>query len=584
MIPLKIVLIYVFLLFSFSFSIANAQPQLIARVEPISIAVNDTLTLTLTLINGTANSSGRNAPDLTPLQNLFSVLGQYVSESTQVVNDQMVRQITWAYELSPQQVGELTIPALTVNTDTGPIQSQPVTVSILTAAQAQANTEYWLEVEVSNESPYLYEPVYYTLRFYHRNQLHDLQARPPSENVLVEPLPDSNRSLQKKVNGQMMVVSEVTYLLTPLRSGTWALPSAEIVGQKIENRNNRLGGSFFSFSTPRPVVVRSDPITMQVQAAQQQPWLPAQQVQLSERWETDITTAVPVGVPIIRNITLTVDGGGTQPLPELTDVLPVQTTDQLRVRTPSPETEWRLLPDGRTGRNQIKQSFSLTPLQTGQLTLPAMRIPWWDLTNNQLAWASLPAQTLTVVPNPSLVQAAATATLTDTKAAATVTIINVAFSAWQYGLLMLACIALLVALGRSWQQRRGQVVRSTDSTLHHLLQQHAPLLALRQQFAATDQLKTVRQSLQQYLQQRYQLPAHYSLGYVANQFAADYEGGELLLQQVKQLEQALYGGSSSELALDEWKTTVLNTLAELRPRKQQAQHLEETTLSPLNPA
>ncbi len=566
----------------------HAASALTARVEPTSITQDETFNLSLTLNFAIDPKQSGNqlddvyqqSPDLTPLQAQFNVLGQTVSESTQVINGKITRQKIWYYELEPKKTGQLTIPALTLDFSSGAIRSQPITVTVKPASATKADGSR-LEVSVSNAQPYLYEPIYYTMRFIHRGELRDLQALPPSENVLIKPLPDSNKSVQQIINGEAMIVSEVTYLLTPLRSGDWQLPAGQIVGQKVDSRNSSFGGGFFSFSSPRPVTFRSDPIQLNVQPAQHQPWLPAQTVALTEQWESDIKGEVMVGVPIIRSLTLSVDGGGTQPLPDLTEYLPEQT--DLRVRSPAPETDWQLQKDGRSGRSSLKQSFSLTPLQVGTMNLPEIRFPWWDLKSNSLQWATLPAQTLTVVPNPTLAQPTPAAALSPVAAAAVpaVTYVeNIAFSPLQYGLLSAALLALFAALGQSIYSRN--TVRPVESAPVNNLPKRLNQTWLRQQFAGTDDLRHLRHSLQHYAHHRWAVPVSITLPQLALYVLQHCQNGNSFAALIQQLDQVLYGGHASEFEVKAWKAELLIALSNVTDKTTGSQAL--STFAPLNPA
>lgn len=566
----------------------HAASALTARVEPTSITQDETFNLSLTLnfaIDPKQSGSQlddvyQQSPDLTPLHAQFNILGQTVSESTQVINGKITRQKVWYYELEPKKTGQLIIPALTLDFSSGAIRSQPVTVTVKPPSASKADGSR-LEVSVSNAQPYLYEPIYYTMRFIHRGELRDLQALPPSENVLIKPLPDSNKSVQQIINGEAMIVSEVTYLLTPLRSGEWQLPAGQIVGQKVDSRNSSFGGGFFSFSSPRPVTFRSDAVKLNVQPAQHQPWLPAQSVALSEQWESDIKGEVMVGVPIIRSLTLTVDGGGTQPLPDLTEYLPEQT--ELRVRSPDPETDWQLQQDGRSGRSSLKQSFSLTPLQVGTMTLPEIRFPWWDLTSNSVQWATLPAQTLTVVPNPTLAQPTPTAALPPiaaTAAPAVTYVENIAFSPLQYGLLTAAVLALFAALGQSIYSRNK--VCSVETTPAANAPKRLNLAWLRQQFASTNDLRLLRHSLQQYAHYRWAVPVSITLPQLALYVLQHCQNGNSFAALIQQLDQVLYGGQAGEFEVKAWKAALLTTLADVTDKTAETQTI--ATFAPLNPA
>ena len=47
-------------------------------------------------------------------------------------------------------------------------------------------------------------------------------------------------------------------------------------------------------------------------------------------------------------------------------------------------------------QGSLQQSLAIVPTQSGRITLPEVRIPWWNVETDSLQYARLPAQTIMV--------------------------------------------------------------------------------------------------------------------------------------------------------------------------------------------
>lgn len=519
-----------------SLPIAVAAPQFQAVLETNEISQGETVNLQLILSDSEAQPTANADPDLSPLQGTFEVLSSHKSVSSRYINGKASAQIIWTYLIEPQQPGQLTLPALALTTANGVLHTQPQTLIVNASNQSRSDSPK-LEASVSNPHPYLYEPVYYTMRFYHFGNLSDLQAIPPSNNVILEPLKELTTNRQQQIDGKNVMVTDVVYLVTPTAPGAWALDASKVKGLKADKRNHSNNNSFFSFDTNfRPFTTTSNPVALEVRAPTQQPWLPAKNVTLTQRWETAIDKAVPRGEPLVRTLVLTAEGVGAQPLPKLEELL--TSNDEFRVRSPKPETERKFQADHKTPLSVVTQTFSLIPLKTGTITLPALRISWWDIEKQQMRWAELPAQTLNVVENPQLVTAAAPPNSVPATPEVRIVTETARFDGLQYTFLGISLVALCFGW---WQVRRSQpIVRPTLPQRPHLT-----FAELLRQIQATEQLTELHSLIQKVAQHHWGSPSGISLHTLAQQIhPQDAEFAEIL----KKLDAALYGQRTFEPA------------------------------------
>ncbi|NRA25253.1 MAG: BatD family protein, partial [Oleispira sp.] len=135
------------------------------------------------------------------------------------------------------------------------------------------------------------------------------------------------------------------------------------------------------------------PIRIEVKATPasypQGPWLPSPQISISDRWSKPYSEW-QVGEPVTRNITINAQGLSGSQLPSIS--LPIVEG----VKYYPDQSEYTDKTDSLGIQGLLQQSLAIVPTKSGRIRIPEMRIPWWNITNNKLEFAILPAQTVIV--------------------------------------------------------------------------------------------------------------------------------------------------------------------------------------------
>jgi hypothetical protein len=194
-------------------------------------------------------------------------------------------------------------------------------------------------------------------------------------------------------------------------------------------------------------------------AAAQSPWLPAESVSISEHWAQE-PEEVRVGEPLERRIVIEAAGvaASALPLPEMPAVR------GLRVYSHAPQHQSAQIGDDLKVTTTLRQT--LVPILPGILTVPEVRLPWWNLGLDQAHQASVPARQWLVVgesaASPEAPAASGRATWRQrfiTEADATA----LAVATLPLGLAIVALTAwLLRRLGR--QHRRGEGAMEAEAS------------------------------------------------------------------------------------------------------------------------
>ncbi|TNE74864.1 MAG: protein BatD, partial [Gammaproteobacteria bacterium] len=105
--------------------------------EVLTLTVKGTMKLDINLSNlFDFNLSDLPTPDIEKVEPDFKVLAQNQRYSIRTVNNDMVGEITWTYQLAPEKTGKLTIPALTFRDST----SDPVTIEVISGSPPDQGT------------------------------------------------------------------------------------------------------------------------------------------------------------------------------------------------------------------------------------------------------------------------------------------------------------------------------------------------------------------------------------------------------------------------------------------------------------
>ena len=335
---------------------------------------------------------GGESPEVGLLTDSFEILGSQSQTQLQIINNQQTVLRTWQFELEPKTTGELAIPALTI----GPkIQTPPLALTVLPGGQQDdVSQDIFIELSAEPLDPYVQEQVRYRERIFLAAPLTDetLRREGAINNALLQPLGEQKRYIATR-EGRNYQVFERNYALIPEKSGSIILPRLVLRGRI----GNRQPGQLV-INRGRRVQVQSEAVVLQVrprpagyEASPGQTWLPSWELSLSEQWSPS-PPVFRVGEPLTRTLILQAKGLDAGQLPNLE--LPV--IDNVNVYPDQPQSatssdaEWLL--------GQREQKIALVPTQAGELTLPEIKLAWWNTQQDQAQTAVLPARTVTVLP------------------------------------------------------------------------------------------------------------------------------------------------------------------------------------------
>lgn len=382
------------LLLAVFFTIAaplTANAAFTASVNRTSLASHETVELTLR----TDESSGA-APDLTPLEWNFDILGTRQKSQTSIINGKRTYSRDWVVTLAPKQQGAVIIPPITL----GDQQSEPITLTVSDqkADDSAGDTgPALMQGEVSSKSIYVQQELLFTLRILFSVPLYDdnrLSAMDISD-ALIQQLGET-RKLDTIIDGIRYQGFELKYSIHPQSPGELIIPSLTFTGVAAEPRDPF--ASMFS-SGGKPVIARSPEISIEVKPRPDnypanEPWLPARNLTIQEKWSQPLSS-VKVGDAITRTVTVKAWGLSAAQLP------PVLMAQPEGVNSYPDKSATEDLETANGVQGQRTDSIAMIPTRSGKITLPAIDYTWFDTESGEVKTARLPAIEIDVAADPS---------------------------------------------------------------------------------------------------------------------------------------------------------------------------------------
>lgn len=371
------------LVISLLFISSLAKAEVSAEVDRTEMVFGETINLTI-------SSDGTENPDLEPLKKLFELVGIQQVQEMNYINGKSRSLSRWIISLTPkQQVDAIVIPPISL----GKEQTKPISIKLVATPKSITSVDGKdiLKTQISLEVPtaYIQQQVILTLRIY-ANEQKVVKAT----NLIVPTLPDfsikqlKDTQYSKNINGVAYTVIERRYSLSAQKSGDIKIAPFTISALVINDHNQTQSQTVAS--NELSLKVKPKPTNYPTNAA----WLPAKNVSLTEHWNKNIDKVLQ-GDTLTRSVNISITGLTSQqisPLPNPTIVGIRSYPDQ-----PKLADDWQQnTPNGNREEQQV-----LIPIQTGEITIPEMKIAWWNIDKDQLEFATLPAHKILVTANPA---------------------------------------------------------------------------------------------------------------------------------------------------------------------------------------
>ncbi len=332
-------------------------------------------------------------PDFSPLEQELEILSRSQSQSIRMINGDYSRTTRWILTVMARRAGELEVPVISFGRD----RSHPLSVQVQEANQvdpASGGQDMFMEVSVEPERAYVQQQLIFHVRIYRAVNIMEASLSAPRFNdpdIIVEQVGEE-QNFEVQRNGRRYLVSQISYLAFPQRSGTLTLDPFVFQARVVPQGRHRFG--LFGQGGGAIRRIRSEALSIEILPVPKgaaQPWLPLSNLQLSASWpKTD--PEFRVGEPVTRTLAIVADGIAAAQLPEIHPEIPPgfkQYSDQPMLQDHKDE-------HGVTAIRQEK--IALVPTRPGTYVLPAVEVRWWNVQTNRQEVARIAEERIQVLP------------------------------------------------------------------------------------------------------------------------------------------------------------------------------------------
>ena len=363
-----------------------------AVVDRNQAMVGESIALQVTI------DGGEGEADLSGLAD-FKTISRGSSSNFQMVNGRTSRQLIHNYVLIPLRAGNLTIPAIPVTIDGKVHYTTPISVTVSKEPPADSGKRnVYVAADVSESSPWVGQQFTYTFRLFNAVQVADAKFQAPDFNGFNTEELEDRKSYRTVVNGREFIVTEVTFILVPVRTGALEIEPAVLqVGLLQRNRRPRpFAGmdAFFGRTEMTTRILETDPIAVHVRELPPiQPGTPFSG--LVGRFEIAASldkTAIRVGDS--TTVAVTISGSGNimdAPAPAIPAPEPFKTYAD------NPEEQIQRGSEGYSGSKVFRTA--LVPVKPGQYRIDPIALTYFDVDAGGYRTVSTSAFDVTASPS-----------------------------------------------------------------------------------------------------------------------------------------------------------------------------------------
>lgn len=371
----------------------SARADISIRFEPTQVSVGESTQLIFQ-----SDKPISQAPDLTALQKNFVVSGQQQRQFSSTVNGKTEVRYEIIYNVFPRTQGQLSTGDIQIGSE----KISGVTLTVSDSSTATDGRTIQVDAFVQQKEAYPGEMVLYTVKITESADLLDGEIRPPVIPDAQVSLLNMDKAYQTTVNGRAARVFERTFGIVPEKSGKITIPPAEFYGvvPAQQNRQKRDPFDFFEqgilfnglVAQQKEVFLNSNPVPLNVlskPAGWTGWWLPSQNVSL--RVSDNFPQTLKVGDSLERVFTLTARGVSAEQLP----IIQQPSSSDIKVY-PSPEKRETIQTPTGDLQGVEELSVVIVPTQSGTITIPEVKIPWFNTQTRKIEVAIIPSKTISV--------------------------------------------------------------------------------------------------------------------------------------------------------------------------------------------
>ena len=308
----------------------------------------------------------------------FQTIPRGSTSRFQMVNGRTSRQMVHNYALIPLAAGNLTIPAIPVTIDGVVVHTQPATITVSDQPPVESGQrDVYVTAQVSEAAPWVGQQLTYTFRLFNAVQVAEATFQAPAfDGFSAQELEDRN-SHRTVVNGREFVVTEVVFILVPIRAGEIEIEPAVLQVDLLQGRRRPqpFAGmeAFFGRTEMTTRMLESEAVTVRASPLPPVPPGPPFAGLVGSFDMTADLEKADIRVGDSTTLTVTVSGAGNiMDTPEPA----IPTPSGFKTYADNPEVQVQTTPQGYSGSKIFRTA--LVPVQPGQFRIDPIALTYFD--------------------------------------------------------------------------------------------------------------------------------------------------------------------------------------------------------------
>ncbi len=373
-------------------AIAAEAATVRAVVDRNRATVGESISLQLTI------EGGEGEIDISGITE-FKTLSRGSTSSFQMINGRTSRQLIHTYVLVPLKAGNLTLPAIPVTIDGKVHYTTPIQIAVSQEPAADSGRrDVYVTAAVSKNSPWISQQIIYTFRLFNAVQVADAKFQAPEfKGFHVEEIED-RKSSRTVVNGREFMVTEVVFILVPVKTGPLTIEPAVLQAGLLQRRRRPRPFSgmdaFFGRSEMTTRILQTDPIEVAVRDLPSKP--PGTTFSgLVGTFDIDASLEKKdVQVGDSTTLAVTISGTGNI-MDAAAPVIPAP--NEFKTYTDNPEEAITRDALGYSGRKTFRTA--LVPVKAGQFHINPIALTYFDVISGTYRTLATSAVDINVAPS-----------------------------------------------------------------------------------------------------------------------------------------------------------------------------------------
>jgi len=386
------------ILITFTLSQSSLAATLSASPAKEVFALGEDVVIKVSLEDAKAKGS----PDLTKIYELgLSLIKQNYSTRTSFTNGKYTENISWTYSFKTKLKGDVTVPSISLKTNKGKLNTEPFTFKISEEAPKNhlIGDNISISIDLETKAPYVNQNFIYKITTTRFIDIYKDELIPPQSDQAIIEMLTNPISYQTRIKNRDAIVTDYYFAVTPIKAGNIEI-SAPIIRGKIAVEDNKIDpfinmNSVIAFSNLRryeDFVVTGKKTNLKVKESidSDNDWLPLKDLKIITR-PVSKTSIFPGDA---LDFTITVEGKNmiAKQLPSLKFL---RSQDyKIYSEAPVSDTLYDKNKNDLLGQKIFK--FTLVPSKSGKITIPALKIKWFDINEKKFKTAKSKEFTLQI--------------------------------------------------------------------------------------------------------------------------------------------------------------------------------------------